>query len=128
MLTLSSRAKRGICSIALAVPLLASCEDITAANGALVNVVLSPKSASAACVLADPEPAAVRVDQGISFVNNSTVHITIVLVEDNLPLVSVAPGDTSGAVKFRDPGIHQYYSQGCGSGVSERHTLSVTVN
>jgi hypothetical protein len=105
-----------------------SCEDITAADGARVNVTLTPKAGSAACVIANPEPAAVKVDQGISFVNKSSVHLTIVLLNDNLPLVSVAPGDTSGAVKFRDPGIHQYYSQGCGSGTSELHTLSVTVN
>jgi plastocyanin len=107
---------------------IVACEDITAADGARVNVILTPKVGSAACVIANPEPAAVKVDQGISFVNNSTVHLTIVLVENNLPLVSVAPGDTSGAVKFNDPGIHQYYSQGCGSGTSELHTLSVTVN
>ena len=36
----------------------------------------------------------------------------IVLVADDLPLVSVAPGDTSGAVKFRDPGIHQLLQSG----------------
>jgi plastocyanin len=107
---------------------IVACEDITAADGARVNVILTPKVGSAACVIANPEPAAVKVDQGISFVNNSTVHLTIVLVENNLPLVSVAPGDTSGAVKFNDPGIHRYYSQGCGSGTSELHTLSVTVN
>ena len=56
------------------------------------------------------------------------VSITIVLHEDDLPLVSVAPGDTSGAIKFRDPGTHQYYSQGCGSTNTELHTLAVTVN
>lgn len=117
--------------VALSIPVLVatvSCQDITAADGAGVHVILTPKVGSAACVVANPEPAAVKVDQGISFVNNSSVQLTIVLVGDNLPLVSVAPGDTSGAVKFRDPGIHQYYSQGCGSGTAELHTLSVTVN
>jgi plastocyanin len=118
-------------TVSLLVPILVasvSCEDITAADAARVNVTLTPRTGSAACVVANPEPAAVKVDQGISFVNKSSVHLTIVLVDDNLPLVSVAPGDTSGAVKFRDPGIHQYYSQGCGSGTAELHTLSVTVN
>jgi len=105
-----------------------SCEDVTAADAARVNVTLTPKIGSAACVIADPEPAAVKVKQGISFVNRSSVQLTIVLVNDNLPLVSVAPGDTSGAIKFSDPGIHQYYSQGCGSGNAELHTLAVTVN
>ena len=105
-----------------------SCADVTAADYARVNVVLTPKVGSAACVIAEPEPAAVKVKQGISFVNKSSMHLTIVLVEDNVPLVSVAPGDTSGAVKFHDPGVHQYYSQGCGSGNSELHTLSVTIN
>jgi plastocyanin len=105
-----------------------SCDDITAAEVAKVNVTLTPKVGSAACVIANPEAAAVKVKQGISFVNNSSVQLTIVLVKDNLPLVSVAPGDTSGAVKFSDPGIHQYYSQGCGSGTADLHTLSVTVN
>lgn len=120
---------RRIRAVFAALPIAAiSCQDITAAEYARVHVVLTPKAASASCVLANPEPAAVRVDQGISFVNNSTVHITVVLLEDNLPLVSVAPGDTSGAVKFNDPGIHQYYSQGCGAGTAELHTLSVTVN
>jgi len=61
-------------------------------------------------------------------VNNSSVHLTIVLLDDHLPLVSVAPGDTSGAVKFKDPGTHKYYSQGCGTGTAEAHTPSVTVN
>ena len=126
----SGQAPRRLCTIAL-LPLLVatiSCQDITAAEYARVFVTLSPKTASVSCVLANPEPAAVKVDQGISFVNNSSVHITIVLLKDNLPLVSVAPGDTSGAVKFNDPGIHQYYSQACGAGTAELHTLSVTVN
>jgi hypothetical protein len=106
----------------------ASCQDITAAEAAPVKVVLTPKPGSAACVIANPEPASVRVKQGISFVNHSTVHITIVLLEDNLPLVSVAPNDTSGAVKFSSAGLRQYYSQACGSGIAEQHTLAVTVN
>lgn len=105
-----------------------SCKDITAADYAPVQVVLTSKTGSAACVIADPEPAAVKVKQGISFVNESTVQITIVLVEDDLPLVSVAPGDTSGAVKFNSAGVRQYYSLGCGSALQERHTLSVTIN
>ena len=119
-------------AVVLTLPLVAaaivSCQDITAADDARVNVVLTPKPGSAACVIADPEPAAVKVDKGISFVNKSSVHLTIVLLKNNLPLVSVAPGDTSGAVKFNEPGIHQYYSQACGSGNAELHTLSVTVN
>jgi len=105
-----------------------SCAEVTASSSAPVTVVLTPKAASAACVVADPEPASVRQDQGIAFVNNSSVMITIVLVEDDKPLVSVAAGDTSGAVKFRNEGVHQYYSLGCGSAISERHTLAVTVN
>lgn len=105
-----------------------SCKDITAAESAPVKVILTPKIGSAACVIADPEPAAVKVKQGIAFVNESTVHITIVLVEDDLPLVSVAPGETSGAVKFNSAGVRQYYSLGCGSALQERHTLSVTIN
>lgn len=117
--------------VALSAPLviaLVSCSDITAADEARVMVTLTPKAGSLACVTADPEPAAVKADRGISFVNKSTVHLTIVLLKDNLPLVSVAPGDTSGAVKFNEPGIHQYYSQACGSFSTELHTLSVTVN
>jgi hypothetical protein len=51
-----------------------------------------------------------------------------VLVEDHLPLVSVAPSDTSGAVKFGSAGLRLYYSQACGSGTGELHTLAVTVN
>lgn len=115
---------------ALAATLLGalSCHDVTAADYAPVQVVLNPKPGSAACVVATPEPAAVRVKQGIAFVNNSTVHLTIVLVDDHLPLVSVAPQSTSSAVKFHSPGIREYYSQACGSGVGERHTLAVTVN
>jgi plastocyanin len=105
-----------------------SCSDVTAADFAPVQVTLTPRNGSAACVVANPEPAAVKVKQGISFVNNSSVHITIVLLNDNLPLVSVAPNDTSGAVKFHEPGIHHYYSQACGSGLGELHTLAVTVN
>ncbi len=105
-----------------------SCEEVTAADDPSSLVTLLPKSGNAACVFADPEPASVRADRGISFVNETSVWLTIVLVHDNLPLVSVAPGDTSTAVKFSEPGIHQYYSQGCGSSLGERHTLSVTVN
>jgi plastocyanin len=106
----------------------ASCKDVTAADHARVHVTLTPKVGSAACVVADPEPAAVKADRGISFVNKSSVPLTIVLRKDNLPLVSVAPNDTSNAVKFSEPGIYHYYSQGCGSGVAELHTLSVTIN
>ncbi|HEU4996001.1 MAG TPA: hypothetical protein VFT29_14355 [Gemmatimonadaceae bacterium] len=116
--------------LAVAAVLLAtaSCSEVTAAEIAVAHVTLTAKQGSAACVVANPEPASVRVKQGVSFVNNSTVQITIVLTKDNLPLISVAPSDTSGAVKFREPGIYQYYSQGCGSGSSELHTLAVTVN
>ena len=106
----------------------ASCKDITAADHARVYVTLTPKVGSAACVIADPEPAAVKANQGISFVNRSSIQVTLVLKQDNLPLVAVAPSDTSNAVKFSDPGIYQYYSQGCGSGSTELHTLSITVN
>lgn len=106
----------------------AGCRDITAAESASVYVTLTPKAGSAACVYADPEPAAVRAGRGISFVNESSVQITIVLRQDNVPLVAVAPGDTSRAVKFADPGVYQYYSQGCGSTSTELHTLSVTIN
>ncbi|HJQ21046.1 MAG TPA: hypothetical protein VJ867_11915 [Gemmatimonadaceae bacterium] len=104
------------------------CADVTAADTAPVTVMLSPRSVSAACVVADPEPASVRQDQGIAFVNNSTVQITIVLVEDDKPLTTVPAGGTSGAIKFRTEGIYQYYSLGCGDALSERHTLAVTVN
>ena len=105
-----------------------SCQEVTAADIAPVRVKLTPKPGSAACVIADPEPASVRVKQGISFVNHSSVAVTIVLVEDDLPLLTVAPGDTSGAVKFTSAGLRQYYSQACGSGTAERHTLAVTIN
>lgn len=116
----------------LALPALAlaaaSCKDITAADHARIHVTLTPKVGSAACVVADPEPAAVKANQGISFINKSSVQLTLVLKQDNLPLVAVAAGDTSNAVKFSEPGIYQYYSQGCGSGTTELHTLSVTIN
>ena len=114
----------------LAIAAVISCADITAAEGSPIKVVLTPKVGSASCVLANPEPASVKVKQGIAFINNSTMQLTLVLIEDgeDLPLVSVAPGDTSGAVKFNEEGIRQYYSLGCGSALSERHTLAVTVN
>jgi hypothetical protein len=105
-----------------------SCADITAADSAPVHIILEPKPGSAACVIASPEPASVRVKQGLSFVNHSSLPITIVLVDDDLPLVSVAPSDTSNAVQFRSAGLRQYYSQACGSGIAELHTLAVTVN
>ena len=105
-----------------------SCEDITAADSAGVYVTLTPKAGSAACLNADPEPAAVKANRGISFVNRSSVQVTLVLRQGNVPLVAVAPNDTSNAVKFSEPGIYQYYSQGCGSGTTELHTLSVTIN
>ena len=115
-------------AIAALVLAATSCRDITAANSASVFITLTPKAGSAACLYADPEPAAVRARQGVSFINKSSVQITLVLREDHLPLVAVAPNDTSNAVKFSEPGIYQYYSQGCGSINSELHTLSVTIN
>ena len=117
-----------IALLALAAVAAASCQDITAADRAGVYVTLTPKTGSAACVYADPEPAAVRVRQGISFVNKSSVQVTIVLRGDDVPLVAVAPNDTSRAVKFSDAGTYYYYSQGCGSTNTELHTLSVTIN
>ena len=108
--------------------LTAACKDITAASNASVFVTLSPKAGSAACVIADPEPAAVKEKQGISFINRSSVQLTLVLRQNNVPLVSVAPNDTSNAVKYSEPGVYPYYSQGCGSTTTELHTLSVTIN
>lgn len=106
----------------------ASCEDVTAANHASVYVTLTPKATSAACVHANPEPAAVRVNQGISFINESSVQLTLVLSKDHVPLVSVVPGRASRPVKFSEPGIYHYYSQACGSSTTELHALSVTIN
>ena len=117
-----------IAFLALAAVAAASCQDVTAAERAGVYVTLTPKTGSAACVYADPEPAAVRVRQGVSFVNRSSVQVTLVLRQDNVPLVAVAPNDTSRAVKFADAGVYYYYSQGCGSTNTETHTLSVTIN
>jgi hypothetical protein len=114
--------------LAAALLVSTSCYEVTAADAAPIKVILTPKAGSAACVTADPEPASVRVKQGISFVNQSSVPITIVLAEDDLPLVTVQPGATSGAVKFSSAGLRQYYSQACGSGIAEQHTLAVTVN
>ena len=118
----------GVSAIVLAV----ACAEVTAADSAPIHVILTPLNGSAACITADPEPASVRVRQGIAFVNRSSVRITIVLVkegtEDDVPLTSVAPGDTSGAVKFTEAGVREYYSQVCGSGPGVRHTLSVTIN
>ena len=115
-------------SLAALVIGIAACKDITAADYARVHITLTPKIGSAACVISDPEPAAVKANRGISFVNKSSIQLTLVLKQDNLPLVAVAAGDTSSAVKFSEPGVYQYYSQGCGSGSAELHTLSVTVN
>ena len=106
----------------------ASCRDITAASHASVYVTLTPKPGSAACVYADPEPAAVRENQGISFVNRSSVQITLVMRDEHVPLVSIPPHGTSRPVKFSEPGIYHYYSQGCGSATTELHMLSVTIN
>jgi hypothetical protein len=106
----------------------AACEDVTAADSASVHVTLSPKAGSAACVVANPEPAAVKAKRGISFVNQSSVQITLVLQKDHVPLVSIPPNETSRPVQFSEPGIYQYYSQGCGSSSTELHTLSVTIN
>ena len=117
-----------IALLTLAAVAAAACQDVTAADRAGVHVTLTPKTGSAACVYADPEPAAVRVKQGISFVNRSSVQVTLVLRQDNVPLVAVAPNDTSRAVKFSDAGTYYYYSQGCGSTNTELHTLSVTIN
>ena len=110
------------------VAVTASCRDITAADYASVYVTLTPKVGSAACLNADPEPAAVRVNRGISFINESSVQVTLVLREDHVPLVAVAPNRTSRPVKFSEPGIYHYYSQGCGASTSELHTLAVTIN
>ncbi|NUO62730.1 MAG: hypothetical protein HOQ11_07305 [Gemmatimonadaceae bacterium] len=120
--------RTGIVLLALAAVAATSCQDITAAERAGVYVTLTPKTGSAACVYADPEPAAVRVKQGVSFVNRSSVQVTLVLRKDDVPLVAVAPNDTSRAVKFSDAGVYYYYSQGCGSTNAELHTLSVTIN
>lgn len=107
---------------------VASCQEITAADVPSVFVTLTPRTVGSACVVAEPEPAAVRQDRGVSFVNRTSVQLTLVMQQNDVPLVAVAPGDTSRAVKFNDPGIYQYYSQGCGSGAGELHTLSVTIN
>lgn len=113
---------------AIALLSLSACYDITAADSAAVEVVLSPRIGSAVCVDADPEPASVRVRQGISFTNETAGTVTIVMLEDNLPLVTVEAGETSRPVQFNSAGIRYYYVQACGSGSADRHTLSVTIN
>ena len=114
------------------VVLAIACAEITATDHAPVLVTLTPVTGSVACFTADPEPASVPQDKGIAFINKSTASITIMLVGENgdadVPLVSVAPNDTSGAVKFSTAAVRQYYSQACGSGTANRHTLAITIN
>ena len=118
----------GLVVLAIAI----ACADVTGTDHAPVHVTLNPITGSAACFTADPEPASVPQDKGIAFINKSTVSLTIMLVGEDgdadVPLVSVAAGDTSSAVKFSNAGLRQYYSQACGSGTANLHTLAVTVN
>ena len=115
-----------------AIALVLSCADITATDHAPVHVTLTPVVGSTACFTADPEPASVPQDQGLAFINKSSASITIMLVGEDgdadVPLVTVAGNDTSGAIKFAKAGLRQYYSQACGSGTANRHTLAITIN
>jgi plastocyanin len=106
----------------------ASCMEVTASETAETTVGLSSKSGNAKCVQASPDPASVRVNQGVGFLNKSTTTLTIVLAEDDTPLVTVESKQTSGAVKFSSPGTRRYYIQGCGSSTAELHTIIVSVN
>ena len=109
-----------------------ACADITATDHAPVHVTLTPITGSTACFSADPEPASVPQDKGLAFINKSAASITIMLVGEDgdadVPLVTVAANDTSGAIKFAKAGLRQYYSQACGSGTTNRHTLAITIN
>jgi hypothetical protein len=115
----------------VAVLLLASttsCVEITAANTAELVVGLKAKTTGSSCVFASPDPVSIRVNQGLGFQNNGSGQLTVILEDDDTPLVSVGPSQKSGGIKFSDPGTYRYYIQGCGGSSAELHTINVTVN
>ena len=106
----------------------AACVEVTASETAEATVSLKPKAANTVCMRASPDPVSIRANQGVSFANSSSASLTVMLSESNTPLVTVDPGQTSGAIKFSTPGTRQYYIQGCGSASAELHRITVTVN
>ena len=105
-----------------------SCLEVTAAETAELVVGLKPKATGSFCVNATPDPVAIRVDQGLGFENLGSGQLTVMLEDDDTPLVSVGASQKSGGIKFSSPGTYRYYIQGCGGSSAELHVITVTIN
>ena len=105
-----------------------SCLEVTASDTAELVVGLKPKTSASSCVFASPDPVSIRVNQGLGFQNQGSGQLTVILEDDDTPLVSIGASQKSGGIKFSTPGTRRYYIQGCGGSSAELHVINVTVN
>jgi hypothetical protein len=85
------------------------------------------------CGIASPDPVSVRVNEYFHFANASDVTYTIVdgtqTAIGSIPYATVRPGESSGSLRFEQPGIVYYYVQSCPPSAIHRnsHVMNVTV-
>jgi hypothetical protein len=101
-----------------------------------VTITIGPgmqgSSYSGTCPLFSPTPASAKANQGVQWVNNTTVTLTV-NQSTGVPLVTVNPGQTSGQVYWRTAGNVGFGVAACNGqpavGYSQYYgALTVTVN
>ena len=107
---------------------LAGCDAVASSEPASVVVRLRPSNANSSCVVASPDPAAIRAGQSVAFRNETSVTHTVVAEGLNTPWTVVEPGETSGSIEFTFASTKKYYVQSCGNSSNNLHTIVVTVN
>jgi plastocyanin len=114
--------------ILLALVGLSACDATASNQPATVVVTLTPSTANATCVVANPDPANIRSGQTIAFHNSTSMSHTVIADGLDTPWTVVAPGETSGSIRLTVASTRKYYVQGCGSASPNLHTVIVTVN
>lgn len=108
----------------LAVVLLSSlaCESepVEEASGVVISVVENP--AGTDCSLSrwptyTPNPASVLAGGGFTWKNDTTISVTIVVVNangsDGAPVMTLAPGEQGSFVSYDTVDTYNFWTQGC---------------
>ncbi len=93
------------------------------------QVANASPNAAAGCFAFSANPTSVHTSQAVQWTNNSSSTITI-YQSPATPLVTVAPGQTSGGVNWASAGTVTYRPSSCQSGTNTPYygVVTITVN
>jgi hypothetical protein len=106
----------------------------TGHNPGVIVIVIAPTrvyadAADALCYQLNPTPASVTTSGSYAFQNNTSSSVTIV-GSNQVPWVTVGPGETSTSLSYSTAGVYGFGVQGCRGvgGTAMYGVLNVTLN